>query len=36
MTKQIILLGSTGSIGVQTLSVAKQHNIKVKALSAHS
>jgi len=34
--KQIVLLGSTGSIGVQTLDVCKQHNIKVKALSAHS
>ncbi|MCL2634778.1 MAG: 1-deoxy-D-xylulose-5-phosphate reductoisomerase [Oscillospiraceae bacterium] len=36
MTKQIILLGSTGSIGIQTLQVAKAHNIKVVALSAHS
>jgi len=36
MTKQIVLLGSTGSIGIQTLDVAKTHNIKVKALSAHS
>jgi 1-deoxy-D-xylulose-5-phosphate reductoisomerase len=36
MMKQIVLLGSTGSIGVQTLEVAKLHNIKVKALSAHS
>jgi 1-deoxy-D-xylulose-5-phosphate reductoisomerase len=36
MTKQIVLLGSTGSIGIQTLQVAKARNIKVKALSAHS
>ncbi|MCL2070716.1 MAG: 1-deoxy-D-xylulose-5-phosphate reductoisomerase [Oscillospiraceae bacterium] len=34
--KQIVLLGSTGSIGAQTLSVAKAHNIKVVALSVHS
>ena len=32
--KEIVLLGSTGSIGTQTLEVAKLHNIKVKALSA--
>jgi 1-deoxy-D-xylulose-5-phosphate reductoisomerase len=31
-----LLLGSTGSIGIQTLDVAKLHNIKVRALSAHS
>ncbi|MCL1789536.1 MAG: 1-deoxy-D-xylulose-5-phosphate reductoisomerase [Oscillospiraceae bacterium] len=36
MTKQIVLLGSTGSVGVQTLDVAKTHKLKVKALSAHS
>ena len=36
MTKQIVLFGSTGSIGIQTLNIAKEHNIKVKALSAHS
>jgi 1-deoxy-D-xylulose-5-phosphate reductoisomerase len=34
--KQIVLLGSTGSIGIQTLEVCRLHNIKVKALSAHS
>lgn len=34
--KEIVLLGSTGSIGTQTLQVAKLHNIKVKALSANS
>jgi 1-deoxy-D-xylulose-5-phosphate reductoisomerase len=38
--KQIVLLGSTGSIGKQTLEVVlnlqKSHNIKVVALSAHS
>jgi 1-deoxy-D-xylulose-5-phosphate reductoisomerase len=36
MMKQIVLLGSTGSIGVQTLEVCRLHNIRVKALSAHS
>jgi len=30
----LILLGSTGSIGVNTLKVAKKHNIKVEALVA--
>ena len=34
--KEIVLLGSTGSIGTQVLEVAKLHNIKVKALSAGS
>ena len=32
--KEIVLLGSTGSIGTQTLEVAKLHNIKIKALAA--
>lgn len=32
----IILLGSTGSIGSQTLDVCRVHNIKVKALSANN
>ncbi|MGN1422815.1 MAG: 1-deoxy-D-xylulose-5-phosphate reductoisomerase [Oscillospiraceae bacterium] len=32
----IILLGSTGSIGSQTLDVCRAHNISVKALSANS
>lgn len=32
----IILLGSTGSIGTQTLDVCRAHNIKVKALSANT
>lgn len=36
MTKTITILGSTGSIGTQALEVAKEHNIKVKALAAHS
>ena len=31
----IVLLGSTGSIGKQTLDVCRAHNIKVKALSAN-
>ncbi len=35
MTKNIIVLGSTGSIGVQTLDVARMHNIGVKALTAN-
>lgn len=34
--KEIVLLGSTGSIGTQTLEVARLHNIKIKALSAGS
>ena len=33
--KEIVLLGSTGSIGTQTLDVASVHNMKVKALSAN-
>ncbi len=33
---KISLLGSTGSIGVQTLEVCKKHNIAVKSLSAKS
>lgn len=32
----IVLLGSTGSIGKQTLDVCRAHNIKIKALSANS
>lgn len=36
MTKCISLLGSTGSIGTQTLDVARKHNIRVSALTAHS
>ncbi len=36
MTKELIILGSTGSIGTQALEVAKQHNIKVTALAAGS
>ncbi len=32
---EIVLLGSTGSIGTQTLDVCRKHNIKVKALSAN-
>ncbi len=34
--KTISVLGSTGSIGTQALEVAVKHNIKVKALAAHS
>ncbi len=34
--KDIVLLGSTGSIGTQALDVAKLHNINVTALSAGS
>lgn len=33
---EIVLLGSTGSIGTQVLDVARLHNIKIKALSAGS
>ncbi len=32
--KEIVLLGSTGSIGTQVLEVARLHNIRIKALSA--
>lgn len=35
MTKNIVVLGSTGSIGVQTLDVARMHHIGVKALTAN-
>ncbi len=35
MYKNIILLGSTGSIGTQTLDVCEKHNINVVALSAN-
>ncbi|MGN0670084.1 MAG: 1-deoxy-D-xylulose-5-phosphate reductoisomerase [Oscillospiraceae bacterium] len=31
---EIVLLGSTGSIGTQTSDVCRAHNIKIKALSA--
>ena len=34
--KVITVLGSTGSIGTQALQVAEKHNIKIKALAAHS
>lgn len=36
MANNIAILGSTGSIGVQTLDVAQNLNIKVSALSANS
>lgn len=36
MTKNLSILGSTGSIGTQTLDVAKTLNIPVSALAAHS
>ncbi len=35
MYKNIILLGSTGSIGTRTLDVCEKHNINVVALSAN-
>lgn len=35
MTKIVTVLGSTGSIGVQTLDVARMHGIKVAALTAN-
>ena len=35
MTKNISILGSTGSIGTQAIDVAKMHGIKVCALSAN-
>jgi 1-deoxy-D-xylulose-5-phosphate reductoisomerase len=36
MAKNIAILGSTGSIGVQTLDVARNLNIRVSALTANS
>lgn len=36
MIKSLSVLGSTGSIGTQTLDVARKLNIKVNALSAYS
>ena len=36
MTKNISVLGSTGSIGVQTLDVARMHGIKISALTANT
>lgn len=36
MTRCISVLGSTGSIGTQTLDVARKYNIKISALTAHS
>ncbi len=34
--KEIVLLGSTGSIGMQTLEVCRAHNIRVKALAVNT
>ncbi|MGN1133927.1 MAG: 1-deoxy-D-xylulose-5-phosphate reductoisomerase [Oscillospiraceae bacterium] len=34
--KTVTILGSTGSIGTQALTVIEKHNINVKALAAHS
>ncbi len=34
MTEKLIVLGSTGSIGVQTLQVARRNNIRILALAA--
>lgn len=34
--KELVLLGSTGSIGKQTLEVARLHNMKIRALAAKS
>lgn len=36
MKKRIAILGSTGSIGTQSLDVARKHNFKVDALAASS
>lgn len=36
MISKIAILGSTGSIGTQTLDVVRKHNISVYALAAHS
>ena len=35
--KKIVVLGSTGSIGTQTLEIAREYKgIKIEAMSAHS
>ena len=36
MTESLVVLGSTGSIGTQTLDVAQKYNMNIKALTAHS
>jgi 1-deoxy-D-xylulose-5-phosphate reductoisomerase len=36
MIKSLAVLGSTGSIGVQALEVARLHNLKIEALTAGS
>ncbi len=36
MTESMVILGSTGSIGTQTLDVAEKYNMKICALTAHS
>lgn len=36
MNKKISILGSTGSIGTQSLDVCEKHGIKIIALAAHS
>lgn len=36
MTRCISVLGSTGSIGTQTLDVARKYNINISVLTAHS
>lgn len=36
MTESLVILGSTGSIGTQTLDVARKYNIRIDALTAHS
>ena len=36
MTNTIAILGSTGSVGRQTLDVAEQMGLQVAALTAHS
>ena len=36
MTNMISILGSTGSIGRQTLDVAEQMDLRVAAITAHA
>jgi 1-deoxy-D-xylulose-5-phosphate reductoisomerase len=36
MNKTVSILGSTGSIGTQSLEVCEKHGLKVIALAAHS
>jgi len=36
MSKKVSILGSTGSIGTQSLEVCEKHGFEIVALAAHS